>query len=110
MRKYYSYGRSRTDFHNLAGWLDKREPFKNSTGSLSGTTKVLAGWASMGHLPDEWSRTFQARSFLIDYVIYSYGTPIAWHDKEAGWVEPDVKYSPTTSQHQGSVRTAISVL
>ncbi len=41
-----------------------------------------------------------------DYIVYSYGTPIAWHGK-FGWTIPNVKYSVTTSKHQGYVRRAI---
>jgi hypothetical protein len=42
---------------------------------------------------------------LIDsqkvFVIYSYETPIAWTDKDGGWIIPDVSYSATTSKHIG---------
>jgi hypothetical protein len=43
----------------------------------------------------------------IDYVVYSYGTPIAWHIEDGEWIIPDDKYSVTTSNHQGVVRRAI---
>jgi hypothetical protein len=39
--------------------------------------------------------------------VYSYGTPIAWHTN-TGWFIPDLKYSVTTSKHQGYVRRAIA--
>ena len=42
-----------------------------------------------------------------DYIIYSYGTPIAWHGK-FGWSLPAIKYSQTTSRHQSIVRGAIA--
>lgn len=45
----------------------------------------------------------------IDYVIYSYGTPIAWR-AWGMWKVPDEKYSVTTSKHQGRIRTAIAEL
>ena len=41
-----------------------------------------------------------------DYVVYSYGTPIAWHHA-GGWSVPSVRYSVTTSKHQGIVRRAV---
>lgn len=41
------------------------------------------------------------------YVVYSYGTPIAWHGK-FGWYLPAIKYSQTTSRHQSIVRSAIA--
>lgn len=44
----------------------------------------------------------------MDFVIYSYGTPIAWHlqdDPVMGtcWIFPSAKYSVTTSRHQSEV-------
>lgn len=42
-----------------------------------------------------------------DYIIYSYGTPIAWHGA-FGWSLPAIKYSQTTSRHQSIVRSAIA--
>ena len=61
-----------------------------------------------GRLPADWCRTLQARSHLVDYTIYSYQTPIAWHDKESGWIIPAEHYSVTTTRHQNLVRTAVS--
>jgi hypothetical protein len=44
------------------------------------------------------------------YVVYSYGTPIAWHIYATDeWVVPAEKYSTTTSKHQGLVRRALQV-
>lgn len=42
-----------------------------------------------------------------DYIVYSYGTPIAWHHA-GGWSLPAIKYSVTTSKHQSLVRRAIA--
>ena len=41
------------------------------------------------------------------YVVYSYGTPIAWHTAE-GWYVVEQKFSVTTSKHQNFVRRAIA--
>ena len=41
------------------------------------------------------------------YVIYSYGTPIAWYGRY-GWHAPAVRYSSTTSRHQSIVLGAIA--
>ena len=38
----------------------------------------------------------------IDYVVFSYNTPIAWHTP-AGWYKVKQKFSPTTSQHPGKL-------
>jgi hypothetical protein len=41
------------------------------------------------------------------YVVYSYGTPIAWHSLD-GWYVVEQKFSVTTSKHQNYVRRAIA--
>ena len=45
----------------------------------------------------------------VDYVIYSYATPIAWrhHGK---WSLNEQRYSVTTSFHQGRVSAAVADL
>ena len=40
------------------------------------------------------------------YIVYSYGTPIAWYTSKGQWVIPSLKYSVTTSKHQSLVRGA----
>jgi hypothetical protein len=41
------------------------------------------------------------------YVVFSYGTPIAWRTNEA-WYVVEQKFSVTTSKHQNLVRRAIA--
>ena len=41
------------------------------------------------------------------YVVYSYGTPIAWHTLE-GWYIVEQKFSVTTSKHSNYVRRGIA--
>ncbi len=65
------------------------------------------GIYSTGHLPSEYRAAVTAET--VDYVVYSYSTPIAWHDSVSGWSVPDVSYSVTTSRHQGKIRAALSV-
>lgn len=92
----------------LADLLDHRTPFKNSNGTFRGATEAADGWYATGRLPQEYRESFLAVLPLIDYVIYSYGTPIAWHTPTAaGWQVPDARYSVTTTQHQNRVRVAI---
>lgn len=87
--------------------IERREEFESNTGSLWGAYPLAAG-PKYGHMPqgqlpqeegpgfiEAWERA--GRSL---YVVYSYWTPIAWHDGER-WTRPDVKYSQTTSRHQG---------
>lgn len=58
-----------------------------------------------GKLPDTGVRKLHHDQ--PSYIIYSYGTPIAWWST-AGWFIPEYKYSVTTSKHQNYVRRAIS--
>lgn len=56
-----------------------------------------------GSLPLAWQGILNAafNAGRISQVIYSYSTPIAWHDSQYGWIVPRVTYSPTTSsKHQ----------
>lgn len=83
------------------------QPFEAS--ALSGRE----GGGSAGYLPDPWRRLFwlDDSAGRVLYTVYSYGTPIAWlHEGPSGyrtWTVPNVKYSRTTSLHQGVVRRAI---
>ena len=46
----------------------------------------------------------------IDYVVLSYSTPIAWHTPEGGWYKVKQKFSPTSSNHQGTLYLATSAV
>lgn len=83
------------------------EPFRNNGGSFRGEPMAPRHGAMVhtGRMPTEHARGLAAASAL-DYVVWSYGTPIAWHDED-GWHVPATSYSVTTSQHQGTVRRAI---
>jgi hypothetical protein len=74
-------------------------------GQLSGTRDRV--W-SIGRLPAEFRAA--ATDPTVDYVVMSYGTPIAWHDSVKGWTMPDTRYSVTTSKSQGRIRTALDAL
>ena len=44
----------------------------------------------------------------IDYAVYSYQTPIAWHLAATDeWVVTSEPFSPTTDHHQSRMRTAL---
>lgn len=55
-----------------------------------------------GQLPREYSIPADAV-----YVVWSYGTPIAWVDSRNRVTIPDVKYSVTTTYHQTLCRVYI---
>jgi hypothetical protein len=42
------------------------------------------------------------------YVVFSYGTPIAWRIDGGEWYVVSQKFSPTTSKHQNLTRRAIA--
>lgn len=62
---------------------------------------------SYGILPSEWAKTLDSDRRASDggrvYVVYSYSTPIAWFTDANGWRVPTVKYSVTTTRHQGNL-------
>ena len=80
------------------------KPFKGN--SLTGQRwNRLLNLPHYTELPAEYRAQFRKDAPL--YVIFSYDTPIAWYG-ELGWVVPNVKYSVTTSRHQGIVRRALT--
>lgn len=79
--------------------LAAREPFATH-GALHA---VEGGVFDTGRLPEPYRAAYldawsDAR---ITYTVLSYRTPIAWVLQDAEVVIPPVKYSPTTSGHQG---------
>lgn len=105
------------------------------TGALRGRqiNNDGSGFDGVGQLPEGIANGAllpAVREGRIEYVIYSYSTPIAWlewvgNDKPQAvygsdgtvvgysprrWVVPNHKYSVTTSKHQGKVRTALSLI
>lgn len=89
---------------------------------MRGNTRVDI---EVGQLDGDALNAFMADLDNIQYVVYSYHTPIAWRayapntpvygssGKRVGysdmkWVMPDAKYSRTTSAHQGRVAAALS--
>lgn len=96
------------------------EEFNSDRDSLRGralrnSEAPAAAYVDRGRLPDsEWNVLSDS---VVSYVIYSYGTPIAYRRvAEWGpggqpvyeWVAPEVRYSVTTTKHQGKVCTALS--
>lgn len=113
MKQFFSHGANHTRSDVLADWLEKREPFKNSTGSFRGECagKVdTFGW--LNQYPADVERlNHAAGDGLLDYVVYSYETPIVWHVKGIGWIDPGHSYSKTTAaNHYGPARVAIGYL
>lgn len=89
--------------------LEALKPFKTG-GALKGVTSVESfGRFADGPQYDQMRSEWFAHE--IDYVVYSYATPIAWHNSRANeWRTNNDKYSLTTAKHQSIIFTAISQL
>jgi hypothetical protein len=86
----------------IADACDARQPWKNNGGSMRGEPLSPHSSPSYGIMPSDEADALRAlvRTGDLDYVIYSYATPIAWH-ANGEWTFSSTRYSPTTSQHQG---------
>lgn len=82
------------------------KPFK--IGNVSGS----CDFNGYGRLPAEYAAELQEanREGRLKYVLYSYGTPMAWLVEGPNgevWAQPQVKYSVSTSGHQSVFASAI---
>lgn len=101
--------RVRTD-----GWwvlrdiLSTLEPFTTPTGSLYGERSqyVTSNYGRLEEPYYGWLKQAVDQRQL-EYVIYSYATPIAWRSNGV-WTVPDVSYSLTTTKQQNKVRVAVA--
>lgn len=96
-----------------AAAIADRVPFRNSGGTFHGRPvgeEYGYGLGMIGRLPSDHVETLRAalRSGAVDFIVWSYGTPIAWTGS-GGTVIPDERYSPTTSGHQTIARVALSL-
>jgi hypothetical protein len=82
-------------------YIATRQEFKAS--ALMGTRDIMNEGRLVGR---ECEKYIEERDF-IDYVVYSYSTPIAWHSI-GGWYVVEQKFSPTTSKHQTYTRRAVA--
>ena len=87
-------------------YIATQEPFKAS--ALSGEFKTYT--PDTGRLDSEESAKLKEifTQCLGVFIVYSYGTPIAWHTLNFGWYVVAQKFSVTTSKHQNYVRRAIA--
>lgn len=86
--------------------IDTLTPF--TVGNVAGRTDDSRGY---GRLSTDLAANMRmhAREGTLEYVLYSYGTPMAWKVRDMeNWVLPGVKYSVSTSCHQGVFRVAIA--
>ena len=100
MRKKFRIKKDRwTDLRDI---LAEDQEFNSDRDSLRGRKIEHSFEISNGRLD------FDLRNVDgIDYVIYSYATPIAWR-RHGEWRLNTQKYSVTTSVHQAKVETAVA--
>jgi hypothetical protein len=100
--------RIRTTTRTAAPAITARRPFTTS-GALFGEFLTAGSASRLGRLPDEhrpaWREAVKKHGRTL-YVVWSYGTPIGWAGPGEPLHIPDVKYSPTTTKHQGNLRRA----
>ncbi|WNM66136.1 hypothetical protein SEA_DEJAVU_120 [Microbacterium Phage DejaVu] len=78
---------------------------KSGNMSTENITGQLYAWHT-GSMPKVWARYYRDRvsAGRVIQVIFSYSTPIAWKDRDYGWIIPSVSYSVTTSaKHQSQL-------
>lgn len=89
---------AQTTLREVPALWRSRTPFRGN--SISATTDRPA---TLGQLPADWQTTYRYQEMRdeIVYTVLSYNTPIAWVLRDGTEVKPPVKYSVTTSKHQG---------
>jgi len=113
MKQFFSHGKSRTDFRTLAEWLKDLEPFTNASETFRGESDphiTVYGW--LDQYPEDLAFIKESHyNGMVDYVVWSYHTPIVWHHKALGWIDPGHGYSQTTkAKHYRPAIVALSVL
>lgn len=103
-KRYAVKSGSRESIQNTRDAIRACERFKTS-GSLYGSESIDTGW---GRLLGDAKERFIADRATIDYIVVSYGTPIAWHTTAGDWVLVEQRFSVTTGSHQSTVRAALN--
>lgn len=77
----------------------------NTHGALRATavTPTSVGVYDSGQLSGDDLDAFRDQCREIEYVVYSYSTPIAWWTPTNGWHRVSQRFSRTTSAHQGKL-------
>ena len=109
---------------NKDGWWILRdlllglEPFTGPTGNFRGEqchashSFALTRAKHVGHM-DESERLIMladAENHGVDYMVYSYATPIAWRRSDGFWRVTDRGYSTSTKKHLARLRPAVDAL
>lgn len=96
----------------LRDLLKRDEAFHNTTGNLRGVHhNPDAPLPSKGRMDiaDSHKMNMVHDMYGVNYIIYSFQTPIAYRDTHGKWIVPDAGYSAITkSKHLSRVRPAIA--
>lgn len=96
---------------DLRDWLEAFEPFSNRNKTFYGHQWEDTVGRLYQHPETLAEYRERGRAGRIDYVVWSYETPIVWHDTERGWIDPGHGYSQATkAKHYGRVAPAITAL
>lgn len=85
--------------------IPRREPF--TAASLTGRRYDSGTGLDTGRLDGPDLQKWRQDCLHIDYAVWSYGTPIAWHSPR-GWYEVGQGFSRTTARHKGIVARALA--
>jgi hypothetical protein len=103
---------TRTNTRSGAEYAMRSEPFYSHSSNFSGRryTQELDESATFATASSNPQITYDidAEQGDINYVVYSYNTPIAWRLHDFSWRMPSHRYSRTTSRHQSAIRYALS--
>jgi len=101
--------RTRDPWWDFKRTLKRLESF-NTYGSLKGRkSNRVESYGQMRPYGDRRLLQSHEKLGLLEYVVYSYATPIAWR-ADGEWYTSEYKYSVTTGRHQSRIFTAISQL
>lgn len=88
---------------NLVPFGTKQDSIKG----LSFPSGTRGAVLDRGVMPAEIRREFH--DAIVVYVVYSYSTPIAWVTDGGVVVNPQHRYSVTTTQHQSACRQHLAM-
>jgi hypothetical protein len=78
-----------------------REDFETYGALRAGWTSRKGAYVYTGYLRGYDAEVFDKHKWQIEYVVWSYSTPIAWWSEMYGWHLVRQTFSVTTSRHQG---------
>lgn len=87
------------DAYRIRRYADAQIGF--TAANMSGRTGPMGG---PGRLEGASLNAYIADRDRVDYVVYSYATPIAWRRLDGTWCVVEQKFSPSTSRHQRCLR------